>query len=191
MTEIAVFPGNHDGRRPPRPATAHDHGGQTVPTRAAPLRARVPSAIAVAALGRAMLALPALGLPMLVLPTLVLPALVSPAHAADSQQALHFAPGTSSASVSGTVSGSDTALYTLKARAGQTLTVVLASQGSDACVFDVAKPDGSILFNGTDGSSAFTGTLPADAAYQLSVFQMRAAILEGQSCRYTLSVSVN
>lgn len=114
-----------------------------------------------------------------------------PARAADSQQALRFAPGTSSASVSGTVGGSDTAIYTLKARAGQTLTVVLSTAGSDACIFDVSKPDGSFLFNGTTGGGAFTGTLPADAAYQLSVFQMRAAILEGQSCRYTLAVSVN
>lgn len=114
-----------------------------------------------------------------------------PAQAADSLKAVHFAPGTSSASVSGVVSGSDTAVYTLEARGGQTLTTVLTTSGSDACIFDVSKPDGAFLFNGTTGGSAFTGTLPADARYQISVFQMRAAILQGQSCRYTLAVSVN
>lgn len=119
-----------------------------------------------------------------------LAAAITPALSADSTQALHFAPGASAASVTGKVSGEDTAIYTLGARKGQTMTVVLAPTGSVACIFNVDPPEGQTLFMGSAGGNAFTTTLPADGYYAIEVFQMRAAILERQTCRFTLSVSI-
>lgn len=116
--------------------------------------------------------------------------LAGSASAADTTQAIHFAAGASSASLTGTVKGYDTASYTLDARKGQTMTVVLVSTGSVACVFNVSPPTGDPLFMGSAGGDAFTGTLPADGSYSIGVFQMRAAILEHENCHYTLSVSV-
>ncbi len=116
--------------------------------------------------------------------------LAAPTQAADTEQAIHFAAGSSSASLTGTVKGYDTATYTLDARKGQTMTVVLASAGSVACIFNVQPPTGDPLFMGSAGGNAFTGTLPVDGRYAVGVFQMRAAILEHETCRFTLSVSI-
>jgi len=127
--------------------------------------------------------------PILLAATLALGA--ATAHADDTRQTISFPPGASSSDMTGTVKGDDTAIFTLDARAGQTMDVQLSSTGSFACIFNVSPPDGPALFNGSVDGSRFTGKLPADGTYEIDVFQMRAAILEGQSCRFTLSVSID
>lgn len=106
-------------------------------------------------------------------------------------RAVQFAKGTSSATIKGSVKGDQTIDYTLRARAGQTMTVQLATTHG-ALGFNVLPPGSNdvAIFNSTVGGNDFKGTLEADGEYKLRVYLIRSAARRGEQAAYTLTVGI-
>jgi hypothetical protein len=106
-------------------------------------------------------------------------------------QAIQFAKGQSSASIKGTIKGDQTIDYSLRARAGQTMSVTLATKHS-ANYFNVLPPgsNGEAIFIGSSDGNEWTGALPADGEYKLRVYLMRSAARRNETANYTLTVGI-
>ncbi len=106
-------------------------------------------------------------------------------------QPVQFAKGHSSATIRGTIKGDQTIDYTLRARAGQTMSVTLATKHG-ANYFNVLPPGSNdeALFVGSSGSNEWTGTLPADGEYKVRVYLMRSAARRNEVADYTLTVGI-
>jgi hypothetical protein len=118
--------------------------------------------------------------------------LSSVAHADGIQtKPVQFAKGTSSATIKGSLKGDQTIDYTLRARAGQTMSVKLATS-KGANYFNVLPPGSNdeALFVGSSGGNEWTGTLTADGDYKLRVYLMRSAARRGETANYTLTVGI-
>jgi hypothetical protein len=104
---------------------------------------------------------------------------------------LQFAKGTSAATVKGSLKGDKTIDYTLRARAGQTMTVTLKTSNG-ANYFNVLPPgsDDVAIFVGSTSGNEFTGTLPADGEYKIRVYLMRSAARRNETANYTLTVGI-
>jgi hypothetical protein len=104
---------------------------------------------------------------------------------------IHFAKGASSATVKGTIKGEQTVDYTIRARAGQTMSVKLATRNG-ANYFNVLPPGSSdvAIFVGSSGGNEWSGALPADGEYKVRVYLMRSAARRNESASYTLTVGV-
>lgn len=115
---------------------------------------------------------------------------VSAAGAIESR-AVHFAKGASSATLEGSLKGDQTVDYTLDARAGQTMTVKLATDNT-ANYFNVLPPGSAdvAIFVGSTGGNDWSGTLPSDGAYTIRVYLMRSAARRNEVARYTLTVGI-
>ncbi len=103
-----------------------------------------------------------------------------------------FAKGANSAQVNGTFKGYDTVQYTLAAKSGQRMTVLIT--GSSNANFNVFAPgdqpgQSSALGSGSVGSD-WTGTLPASGKYTVQLFQMRASARRGEAVPYKISFSI-
>ncbi len=100
-------------------------------------------------------------------------------------RALQFARGTSGAQVSGRADYATSHVYTLSARAGQTMTVDLQSPG-DAVTFTAVAPVAGTLEEGF-GVTHWQGVLPESGHYELVL------VMNTESLRrvpYRLRVSV-
>jgi hypothetical protein len=104
---------------------------------------------------------------------------------------LHFAKGASSATVKGSLKGSKTIDYRLRARAGQTMTVSLKTSNA-ANYFNVLPPGSKdvAVFVGSTSGNDWTGQLEADGEYTVRVYLMRSAARRNETANYTLTVSV-
>lgn len=104
---------------------------------------------------------------------------------------IQFAKGASSATVQGTVQGDQTIDYKLRAKAGQTMSVKLATRHG-ANYFNVLPPgsDDVAIFVGSSGGNQWSGALPADGEYTVRVYLMRSAARRNESAPYTLTVAV-
>jgi hypothetical protein len=107
-------------------------------------------------------------------------------------RAVQFAKGKSSAMIKGTIQGDQTIDYTLRARAGQTMSVKLATKHG-ANYFNVLPPGSNdeALFVGSNSGNEWTGTLAADGEYKLRVYLMRSAARRNEAANYTLTVGIN
>lgn len=105
--------------------------------------------------------------------------LVAAALPAAAQTPLRFARGASSAEVAGAVARGETAAYTVGARAGQHMTVRIASAEGNA-VFQLYAPGAKLGPEGVSGTAlpgageaedarSWEGTLPANGTYLLVV----------------------
>lgn len=106
-------------------------------------------------------------------------------------KALQFAKGETSATVKDSLKGDATIDYSLRARAGQTMSVTLTTSNS-ANYFNVLPPgsdDVAIFIGSTDGNE-WSGTLPADGDYKIRVYLMRSAARRGETANYTLTVGI-
>ncbi|HMS27717.1 MAG TPA: hypothetical protein PKC80_10160 [Burkholderiaceae bacterium] len=112
--------------------------------------------------------------------------------AAIQTQAVHFAKGHTSATMKGSVKGDQTIDYTVRAKAGQTMSVQLASKHRSN-YFNVLPPGSNdeALFVGSSDGNAWTGKLPTDGEYKLRVYLMRNAARRNEQANYTLSVSIS
>lgn len=120
--------------------------------------------------------------------TLAVPA---PAAAADAVRAVPFAKGQSAARLQGRVQGYDSMDYTLRASAGQTLTVSMTASRASA-YFNVMPPgskDVAIHVGSTLGNQ-FTGTLAQSGEYRIRVYQMRSDARRGASANFTLDIAI-
>jgi hypothetical protein len=105
-------------------------------------------------------------------------------------EAVHFAKGASSRTITGTIRGWQAVEYRLGARAGQTMKVTLQSDNS-ANFFNVTAPGtDTALFIGADQGNHFSGSLPTDGTYKVLVYLMRNEARRGESADYSLSFSI-
>jgi hypothetical protein len=104
---------------------------------------------------------------------------------------IQFAKGASSATVKGTIKGDQIVDYTVRAQAGQTMSVKLDTRHG-ANYFNVLPPGSNDvgIFAGSTGGNEWSGVLPADGEYKLRVYLMRSAARRNESASYTLTVGV-
>ena len=104
---------------------------------------------------------------------------------------IQFAKGESSATVKASIRGDQTIDYTLRARAGQTMSVALKTSNA-ANYFNVLPPGSNdvAIFVGSSSGNDFSGRLPADGEYKLRVYLMRSAARRNESASYTLTVGI-
>ncbi len=94
------------------------------------------------------------------------------------------APGATSASVQGTVSGGEIVRYLLRAMAGQTMTVAITSPHQDVLLTMWGLTDGQPLVRSVSGATSWTGVLPATQDYVID------AVSVGGNTTYTLETTV-
>lgn len=104
---------------------------------------------------------------------------------------IDFATGASSETVKGTIKGDQTVDYKLRAKAGQTMSVKLAT-GHGANYFNVLPPGSNdvAIFVGSSGGNEWSGALPSDGEYRVRVYLMRSAARRSEVASYTLTVGV-
>lgn len=111
-----------------------------------------------------------------------------------SQERIEFAPGETSATVEGAVSGSARVEYQFAGSAGQDLVLEL-EPGSPQAFFDLYAPgtvpgEGRALFTGPRAGLRFTGALKTSGDYTVEVFLPPASARRGDSTAYVLTASV-
>jgi hypothetical protein len=102
------------------------------------------------------------------------------ATAGDDYQRIQFAPGTDSATVSGSIAPGTTASYVLRASAGQTMNVSL---GPDqfAALTTIYGPDGDVV---GAGHTTATATMPSTGDYVVEIGNT------GTTNGFTLTVTI-
>jgi hypothetical protein len=103
---------------------------------------------------------------------------------------VQFAKGKSAAKIKGSLTGGQSVDYTLRAAAGQTMTVELS--GGASVNFNLLPPGstGEALFIGSRDGTRSTTTLPASGEYTIRVYQMGHAKSSGQRSNFTLEVGI-
>ena len=114
-------------------------------------------------------------------------------HAADVPESrpVHFAKGTSSATIKGQIKGYKTIDYKLRAKAGQTMNVKLETSNG-ANYFNVLAPGSNdvAVFVGSTSGNDWSGALQADGEYTVRVYLMRSAARRNETANYTLTVGI-
>lgn len=101
-----------------------------------------------------------------------------------------FAKGASSATVKGSLHGYQVIDYTLRAKAGQTMTVTLSSRHS-GLAFNVLPPGSNdVAIPEAIDRQNWTGALPADGEYKVRTYLPRSAARRGEKASYTLTVGI-
>jgi hypothetical protein len=102
-----------------------------------------------------------------------------------------FAKGATSARTDGVLKGRQYVDYTVRAGAGQSLSVQLKA-GNPQTYFNVMAPGANeAMFVGSTSGSHFKRALPVDGGYVVRVYLMRAAARRGESSRYALDFSLD
>lgn len=129
--------------------------------------------------------------PLFIAAAIALCSLTTPSRADIQTSPVQFKKGTSSATIAGSIKGGQTIDYTLRARAGQTMSVMLATKHG-ANYFNVLPPGSNdeALFVGSSGGNEWTGALPADGEYKVRVYLMRSAARRNEAANYTLKVGI-
>ena len=129
--------------------------------------------------------------PLFIAAAIALCSLTTPSRADIQTSPVQFKKGTSSATIAGSIKGGQTIDYTLRARAGQTMSVMLATKHG-ANYFNVLPPGSNdeALFVGSSGGNEWTGVLPADGEYKVRVYLMRSAARRNEAANYTLKVGI-
>lgn len=105
-------------------------------------------------------------------------------------QPVQFAKGKLSTTIKGVVKGDQAIDYTLRGKAGQTMSVDLKSnKGGNS--FNVLPPgsEAAIAIGDTLGNK-WTGQLPTDGEYRIRVFLNRSAARRNETAKYTLTVGI-
>jgi hypothetical protein len=99
-------------------------------------------------------------------------------------------PETGSTTVSGKIVGSKSVAYAVPAKAGQTLTVSLATKSTSAYVNvkDVRDQSGAAVHRGEIDGPKATIRVPADTTYLIDPFLVRAVARRGGTADYTLTI---
>ena len=129
--------------------------------------------------------------PLFIAAAIALCSLTTPSRADIQTSPVQFKKGTRSATIEGSIKGGQTIDYTLRARAGQTMSVMLATKHG-ANYFNVLPPGSNdeALFVGSSGGNEWTGVLPADGEYKVRVDLMRSAARRNEAANYTLKVGI-
>lgn len=122
---------------------------------------------------------------------IVLALLVAPARADIETRPVQFKKGASAATIKGTLKGDQTIDYSLRAKAGQTMSVSFKPNNASA-YFNVLPPGstGEAIFIGSSSGNEWTGTLPADGEYRIRTYLMRNAARRNEKSGFTLTVGI-
>lgn len=106
-----------------------------------------------------------------------------------SERPVQFAKGKSSTVITGRIEGRHYIDHTLRAAAGQTLTVTLKAASSSASfnLLPPGSPDAAMAI-GELIDNRYSGLLPDDGVYTVRVFLNRAAARRNAASNYTLEV---
>ena len=125
------------------------------------------------------------------LAAILLAALVARADDGIRTQPVHLAPGKSSTTIPGTITGDQIVDYVLAASAGQQMNVALKSSNG-SIYFDVLPPGSEqAIFDGSSSGTAWSGALVRDGEYSVRVYRMRNAGRRDEKATYTLSIGVS
>jgi hypothetical protein len=107
-------------------------------------------------------------------------------------QRVQFAKGANSATINGTIKGSQTVDYVLRASQGQSMNVSMATKHG-ATYFNILAPGETdvAFFNGSVSDNQFEGTLPATGDYKIRVYMMRSAARRNEVADYRLEMIVS
>lgn len=103
---------------------------------------------------------------------------------------VQFAKGKSGATIRGSITGDQTVDYTLRAAAGQTMTVKLS--GGSSVYHNVLPPGstGEALFVGSRDGNRSTTPVPASGEYTIRLYQMGHASSSGKRANFSLDVAI-
>lgn len=103
---------------------------------------------------------------------------------------IQFARGNDNAAVDGAVTGRDYRDYVLGARAGQTMSVSLSTQGT--AYFNILPPGSRdvAIYNGSINGENASVQLPANGDYSIRVYLMGDDKDSGRTVPFTLSVTI-
>jgi hypothetical protein len=118
-------------------------------------------------------------------------ALALPALADIQTQPVQFKKGSSEASIKGSLKGDTTIDYVLRAKAGQTMHVLLTASNSST-YFNVLPPgsDGEAIFIGSSEANEWTGVLPSSGEYKVRTYLMRNAARRNERSDYSLVIGI-
>ena len=129
---------------------------------------------------------------LIITPALLYAQVTLPAGDADrTVKEVHFAKGSSTAVLKGSITGYGYIDYRLQAGAGQTMKISMQVSNL-ASYFNVLPPgsDNAAMFIAGAGEKAFDSLLPADGIYTVRVYLMRSAARRKENSNHTLSISV-
>jgi hypothetical protein len=106
------------------------------------------------------------------------------------EEPIHFKKGETGATVKGSIKGSQSVDYRLRAQKGQPMVVNFKSSNSSAYFNVIAPGADSAMFVGSSSGSHFEGELPADGEYTIRVYLMRNAGRRNETAHYTLEVGI-
>ncbi|TNE34749.1 MAG: hypothetical protein EP350_01295 [Alphaproteobacteria bacterium] len=123
--------------------------------------------------------------------TAVAPASVPAEIDGITNERLSFAPGTSSARVSGSITGYQTIDYLLNVRAGQAMNISMATKNT-ANYFNLLEPGetDAAIFNGSIGENMFEGVAAKSGDYRIRVYLYRNAARRNERADYILEAAV-
>ncbi len=103
-----------------------------------------------------------------------------------------FAPGASSATIEGRITGRQGVDYVLGARAGQYADIEMTTDNT-AAYFNIIAPgetDVALFNSSSSGSNQYDGKLPATGDYKVRVYLFRAAARRGETANYRLHIAI-
>lgn len=104
-------------------------------------------------------------------------------------ETIHFAQGTSSKKISGTIKGYESVKYLVGLRPKQTMTVAF-KPSSTSCYFNVSAPraETAEYIGSSSGENSYTAHAISSGDYAVDVYLMRNAARRNETCNFTLTV---
>jgi hypothetical protein len=112
------------------------------------------------------------------------------AMAADRTERVSFAPGRSSRTVNGSISGRDGIDYVVRVRAGQRLAAVLRTNNPSNYINIKPLGSDSALFIGSTSGNLGDVIVPSSGDYVVEVYLMRNAARRGERADFSLKIEV-
>ncbi|MGC6329570.1 hypothetical protein [Rhizorhabdus sp. FW153] len=101
-----------------------------------------------------------------------------------------FSGGTTRQVIHGSIRGYDVIDYSLRAAAGQKLSVVFTTSNGSSYFNVGVQGAPEALFNGATSGNRFSSVLAANGSYAVRVYLMRNAARRNEVARYTLSIGL-
>jgi hypothetical protein len=107
---------------------------------------------------------------------------------------MRFRPGQTSQQFRGTVTGYQTAIYSLEARGGDRADISLKAPKNTSLYYNIISPSGKTIFDGSmspNNAQRFSQTLNEGGYYRFRVYLMRNDARRGKRADFTLNVSLS
>lgn len=101
---------------------------------------------------------------------------------------VQFAKGKSAKTIKGTLKGDQSRLFVVNVRAGQTMTVKLATTNAST-YFNVTAPGAQqAMFIGSTSGNTMTEVIPSSGDYTIDLYMMRNAARRGETTSFTITI---